>query len=165
MPREAFRVLRPGGRLATSDIVIDDGLDRLPLDEAHIRAALSWAGCVAGALTMDQYRQLLAEAGFEEIIIEVQQRYTPDDLRADAPATLAALPAESIDALVSCSSSSAVTARKPVSYHRPNVRGGGGLARLRPSKIFGGRRRAVARMLAMLGDLRGRSGLLVRGKT
>jgi arsenite methyltransferase len=112
--REAFRVLRPGGRLAISDIAIDGGLDGLPVDEAQIRAALSWAGCVAGALTMDQYRQLLAEAGFEEIMIEVQQRYTPDDLLSDTPDALAALPAEVIAGLVGRFTSSAVAARKPV---------------------------------------------------
>src|SRR6266496_3906882 len=53
---EAFRVLRPGGRLAVSDIVVDGDLTGLPVSEVQIRAALSWAGCIAGALTMEQYR-------------------------------------------------------------------------------------------------------------
>ena len=77
---EAFRVLRTGGRLAVSDIVVDGTLDDLPVSEAQVRAALSWAGCIAGALTVDQYRRLLAEAGFTDIQVEVKHRYTLEDL-------------------------------------------------------------------------------------
>ena len=69
---EAFRVLRPGGRLAVSDIVVDGRLDDLPVSEAQIRTALSWAGCIAGALTIDQYKELLTAAGFEEIEVDRQ---------------------------------------------------------------------------------------------
>ena len=69
---EAFRVLKPGGRLAVSDIVVDGTLADLPVSEADVRTALSWAGCIAGALTRDQFGELLAAAGFEEIQVEVQ---------------------------------------------------------------------------------------------
>jgi ubiquinone/menaquinone biosynthesis C-methylase UbiE len=77
---EAFRVLKPGGRLAVSDIVIDGTLDDLPLSEAQIRAALNWAGCIAGALTRQQYQTLLEAAGFSNIRVDVQSRYSSEAL-------------------------------------------------------------------------------------
>jgi len=64
--REAFRVLRPGGRLAVSDMV---ELRPLP---AVVKAELdAWAGCVAGTIPIDDYRRLLVEAGFRAPAIEV----------------------------------------------------------------------------------------------
>jgi ubiquinone/menaquinone biosynthesis C-methylase UbiE len=60
--REAFRVLRPGGRLAITDIVADPDMD-----EATRRDMEAWTGCVAGALTRDEYESHLAAAGFERI--------------------------------------------------------------------------------------------------
>jgi ubiquinone/menaquinone biosynthesis C-methylase UbiE len=73
--REAFRVLRPGGRFAVSDVVAQGAL---PADLRHDMAA--WAGCVAGALEEQAYRRLLAEAGFAEIDVEVTRVYDPHDL-------------------------------------------------------------------------------------
>ena len=68
--REAFRVLRPGGRFAVSDVVVQG---RLP---AEVRASVeAWVGCVAGALEEGEYRQKLAEAGFREIDVEVTRIY------------------------------------------------------------------------------------------
>lgn len=63
---EAFRVLKPGGTLAVSDIVL---LDRLPEGVADDVAA--WTGCVAGALHADDYLRLLLESGFREPSIEI----------------------------------------------------------------------------------------------
>jgi SAM-dependent methyltransferase len=75
--REAFRVLRPGGRFAVSDVVTQG---TLPDD---LRADMeAWVGCVAGALEDGEYRRLLAEAGFGDIDIEVTRVYDPNDLRA-----------------------------------------------------------------------------------
>ena len=113
--REAFRVLRPGGRLAVSDIVIDGDLAGLPASEVQIRAALSWAGCIAGALTIDQYRRLLADAGVERVDVDIRQRYSAEDLLSDAPQTLSALAPEALNELVGKFTSSAVTAWKPLS--------------------------------------------------
>jgi arsenite methyltransferase len=111
--RQAFRVLRPGGRLAVSDVVVDGDLTGLPVSEIQLRAALSWAGCIAGALTMDAYRQLLTEAGFERVSIDVRQRYTVEDLLSDTPDALSALPAEVVDKLVGRFTSSSITGWKP----------------------------------------------------
>jgi arsenite methyltransferase len=115
---EAFRVLKPGGRLAVSDIVIDGDLTGFPVSEEQIRAALDWAGCVAGALTIDEYRALLTEAGFIDTAITVQHRYTIDEvgaMLAGAPGDLNALPPEVVQGLVGCFTSSTIEARKPVS--------------------------------------------------
>lgn len=60
--REAFRVLKPGGRLSVSDIVTDR-----PFSAEAAADAESWAACVTGAIPLDEYIGLLAEAGFEAI--------------------------------------------------------------------------------------------------
>ena len=70
---EAYRVLRPGGRFAVSDMVFLGDKSRLP-DEV-IRSVESWAGCVSGALERDEYERLLHEAGFEDISVEVTHTY------------------------------------------------------------------------------------------
>ncbi len=74
---EAFRVLKPGGRFAVSDVVVRGEIP------SEIRRSLEmWAGCVAGALSEDEYRRLLGEAGFEAIEIEPTRIYEADDVRA-----------------------------------------------------------------------------------
>lgn len=74
--REAFRVLRPGGRFAVSDIVTRGEID------AEIRkSVLLWAGCVAGALDESDYRAKLAAAGFEQIGIEPTRVYRAEDAK------------------------------------------------------------------------------------
>jgi arsenite methyltransferase len=74
---EAYRVLKPGGRLAVSDIVTRDGVP----DEIR-QNFLLWAGCIAGALQEDAYRKKLASAGFVDISIEPTRVYTSKDLLA-----------------------------------------------------------------------------------
>ncbi|HMK07430.1 MAG TPA: arsenite methyltransferase [Anaerolineales bacterium] len=81
--QEAFRVLRPGGRLAISDIVIDPDLTGLPLPEDEIRHDLDWAGCAAGALTTAEWRSTLARAGFVDIDLTLGSRLTVESLVDD----------------------------------------------------------------------------------
>src|SRR5437016_13559197 len=72
--REAFRVLKPGGRFAVSDVVTRG--EMLP----EIRqSVLAWVGCIAGALEENDYRSKLAAAGFEKIEIEPTRIYRTED--------------------------------------------------------------------------------------
>jgi arsenite methyltransferase len=74
--REAFRVLKPGGRLAVSDVVTRGKVD------AQIRQnMLLWVGCVAGALEETEYRDKLTAAGFEQVEIEPTRTYKLEDAR------------------------------------------------------------------------------------
>jgi arsenite methyltransferase len=75
--REAFRVLRPGGRFAVSDVVVRGEVP----DEIRKSMEL-WIGCVAGALAEHQYVAKLAKAGFRNIGIEETREYSVDDARA-----------------------------------------------------------------------------------
>jgi arsenite methyltransferase len=74
---EAFRVLKPGGRFAVSDVVIRGEVP------AELRRSMElWVGCVAGALTEQDYQQLLREAGFADIEIEPTRIYEFEDAQA-----------------------------------------------------------------------------------
>jgi SAM-dependent methyltransferase len=88
--REAFRVLKPGGRFAVSDVVTEGDLP-----EAVRKDMESYVGCVAGALDKEDYLARLSAAGFVDATIEVTRRYTFSDLGE------------------SCCSSQAVTALLP----------------------------------------------------
>jgi ubiquinone/menaquinone biosynthesis C-methylase UbiE len=74
---EAFRVLKPGGRFAVSDVVV-----RGTLPEPVRHSMELWVGCVAGALSEDEYRSKLAAAGFTSIDLEVTREYSFDDARS-----------------------------------------------------------------------------------
>jgi arsenite methyltransferase len=74
--REAFRVLKPGGRFAVSDVVT-----RGEITPEIRKSVLLWVGCVAGALQDDEYRQHLAAAGFDQIDIEPTRIYRAEDAR------------------------------------------------------------------------------------
>jgi arsenite methyltransferase len=74
---EAFRVLKPGGRFAVSDVVIRG---EVPVE---VRSSMElWVGCVAGALTEQEFHALLRETGFEKIDIEPTRVYEFEDARA-----------------------------------------------------------------------------------
>jgi SAM-dependent methyltransferase len=103
---EAFRVLRPGGRFAVSDIVLAS-----ELPERVRRSVEAWTGCVAGALTEQTYRRLLGEVGFEGIEVEPTRVFHAADIHA-------VLPSEAIDEAVVAQAdgqvmSAFVRARKP----------------------------------------------------
>ncbi len=74
--REAFRVLKPGGRFAVSDVVT-----RGAIPERIRRDILLWAGCIAGALDENDYRMRLAAAGFEAVGVEPTRIYDVEDAR------------------------------------------------------------------------------------
>jgi arsenite methyltransferase len=74
--REAFRVLKPGGRFAVSDVVTRGEI----LPEIR-RSVLAWVGCIAGALEENAYRTKLTAAGFEQIEIEATRIYRAEDAR------------------------------------------------------------------------------------
>jgi ubiquinone/menaquinone biosynthesis C-methylase UbiE len=74
--REAFRVLKPGGRLAVSDVVV-----RGEVPQEIRRNVELWIGCVAGALEESDYRAKLSKACFENIEVEPTRVYKVDDAR------------------------------------------------------------------------------------
>ncbi len=109
--REAFRVLKPGGRFAVSDVVVRGEIP------SEIRRSMElWVGCVAGALEMNEFERLLVEAGFEDPSLEPTRVYEPEDARAvleEAGVDVDAL-AESVDGRIL---SAFVRARKPAAAH------------------------------------------------
>ncbi|OLC85417.1 MAG: arsenite S-adenosylmethyltransferase [Acidobacteria bacterium 13_1_40CM_4_61_5] len=74
--KEAFRVLKPGGRFAVSDVVV-----RGEVPAAIRKSVELWIGCIAGALEESEYRARLARAGFESVEIEPTRVYRVDDAR------------------------------------------------------------------------------------
>jgi arsenite methyltransferase len=75
--REAFRVLKPGGRFAVSDVVVRGDVP------AEVRRSMElWVGCIAGALEQEEYVRLLGDAGFVDVAIEPTRIYAFEDARA-----------------------------------------------------------------------------------
>ena len=74
--REAFRVLKPGGRFAVSDVVV-----RGEVPQAVRKSMELWVGCVAGALHQDEYKKLLTDAGFDNVDVEPWRIYAVEDAR------------------------------------------------------------------------------------
>jgi arsenite methyltransferase len=103
---EAYRILKPGGRFAVSDIVFLRNKSLLPTELVH--EVEMWSGCVSGALEKEEYESLLKAAGFEEVSIEVTWVHSPEattDWRgADATWMLREVPI----------ASAFIRARKPV---------------------------------------------------
>lgn len=74
--REAFRVLRPGGRFAVSDVVVNGAIP-----EEVRQSMLLWVGCIAGALEREDYRAKLIAAGFADVSFETTRSYDIEDAR------------------------------------------------------------------------------------
>ena len=74
--REAFRVLKPGGRFAVSDVVT-----RGEMAPEVRQSVLAWVGCIAGALEESEYREKLKSAGFDHIEVEPTRTYRVEDAR------------------------------------------------------------------------------------
>ncbi len=114
--REAFRVLRAGGRLAVSDIVV-----RRPLP-AHLQEIMGlWTGCVAGALLDTDYAGELERAGFVDVEVQPTQVYSRDDLariagelKPSGPLPRSFDVAQTLDELDGAVMSAFVRATKPV---------------------------------------------------
>ncbi|RKO68207.1 methyltransferase domain-containing protein [Desulfofundulus salinus] len=110
--REAFRVLKPGGRLAVSDMVW-----RREVPHGLRQDVELWAGCVAGAPTEEEYRRLLEAAGFTGVSIEVIRVFSPSDFpEGTLPEEMKQQLALYEGALVSAF----IRAQKPL-YSPPNV--------------------------------------------
>ena len=75
---EAFRVLKPGGRFAVSDVVFLGDKGKLP--EGLARDVELWAGCISGALESSEYEAVLGAAGFEDVSVEVTHVYEPESV-------------------------------------------------------------------------------------
>ena len=103
---EAFRVLKPGGRFAVSDVVFLGSKKDLP--ESVLRETEAWTGCVSGAMEEDEYEEILEAAGFEDVSVEVTNVYDPETVeRLSGP--------EEVEALRRVPAASAfVRARKPL---------------------------------------------------
>jgi len=78
--REAFRMLKPTGRLAISDIVLTEDIE----PQLRERFQASWAGCLGGAISEEDYWQIIRKAGFVEIRIVARHILTPEELEAMA---------------------------------------------------------------------------------
>ena len=77
---EAFRVLKPGGRFAVSDMVFLGDKGKLPPE--LVDSIESWAGCVSGAPEKDEYEELLRDAGFEDVAVEITHTYDEELVEA-----------------------------------------------------------------------------------
>lgn len=107
--REAFRVLKPGGRFAVADIVLTE-----PLAADLQRHLELWAGCVAGALHMDEYLVKLINAGFTRPSVETARTYSADDAEGIIPENvIREIGPEGVAALVGSIMSAFIRATKP----------------------------------------------------
>lgn len=77
---DAFRILKPGGRLAISDVVLTRAIDH----QLQGRFQSTWAGCLGGAIPEEEYWQVLKNAGFKKVQVLTRHTLTPEELTAMA---------------------------------------------------------------------------------
>jgi SAM-dependent methyltransferase len=106
--REAFRVLRPGGRFAVSDIVLTR-----ELPGAASRSVELWTGCVAGALVASDYKAKLEAAGFVDVDFEATRVYTKEDVIEMTSDSCCGSPSALFEGLEGAVMSAFIRARKP----------------------------------------------------
>jgi len=107
--REAFRVLKPGGRFAVADIVLTK-----PVSDTVREHVGLWTGCVAGALEINEYKLKLLQAGFTDADVEVVKTYSLDDTGSLIPEEVVSqLGREGIAELMGSFVSAFVRATKP----------------------------------------------------
>jgi arsenite methyltransferase len=104
--REIFRVLKPGGRMMVSDIVLDG-----ELPEKVKTSIAAYTGCIGGALQRDDYLDAMAKAGFTQVEIVAEDR-VPVDLWADFPEEAKTLSREEIKAALGLIASVKISAKK-----------------------------------------------------
>ncbi|MCJ7525730.1 MAG: arsenite methyltransferase [Candidatus Aminicenantes bacterium] len=104
--REVYRVLKPGGRLMVSDIVLDG-----ELPERVKNSVAAYTGCIGGALPRQEYLAAMTKAGFSEVEI-VAESGVPVDLWADLPEEAASLSRQEIKTALAAITSIKVSARK-----------------------------------------------------
>lgn len=105
--KEAYRVLKPGGRVAVADIVLTR---HLPV---KIRQDLmAWAGCISGALKIDEYHKKMAAAGFSDVEVQIIRTY--DFTSADTRALLPGLSEDDLQDVQGAVVSAFIRAKKPV---------------------------------------------------
>jgi len=78
--KDAFRILKPGGRVAISDILLTEDIDH----KLRLRFQTTWAGCLGGAISEKDYCQVLKKAGFVEVQIVSRHTLTPEELKVMA---------------------------------------------------------------------------------
>ena len=126
--REAARVLRPGGRFAVSDVIADPDMD-----EATKQDMQQWTGCIAGALTREEFEAHLAAAGFEDIEIRethrVHEQAASAIVRANLPALTPLNDRQGRSRSASASSAAAAVARSSASWRSRSASSSAALAR------------------------------------
>jgi ubiquinone/menaquinone biosynthesis C-methylase UbiE len=105
---ETFRVLKPGGRFAVSDIVV-----RGEAPESILRSMEAWTGCIAGALHEDVYKSLLTEVGFIDAGVEVTRSYSATDVAGEADCCSPNLTSEELGMADGLFASAFIRATKP----------------------------------------------------
>ncbi|MTI86193.1 MAG: arsenite methyltransferase [Firmicutes bacterium] len=104
--KEAFRVLKPGGRFAVSDIVL-----KKPLPEKAQEDLVAWTGCIAGAMLEQEYTEKLAQAGFTNVEVETTRVYNFSD--QDVQQMLPSLSKDDLQELNGAAVSAFIRAMKP----------------------------------------------------